>query len=539
MVQYLCRRFREQGWLDADQLADSKATLGFIMRVDTNTVGDGDVKPQYVAEPPAAGDVLQAIAERIHLNVLMTMSSDITSFVFQQLNEADTEVKLHPHNITVPVVESLEVLAIDNGSGITRRDFCCLVRRERVVLVWSHTGEDIMMKVSDVESKLMGGIWGAAITEAPSRLPEDSPYRHSHPDQQGFNLSELPRGHRQARSRASLASRADTFVTSRADSDEKNLAIVDNIDLSAEDDKEALSSPTRPFLLTHSVMVGLAVCLLLVIQSLDVRLIIEIHALGKDALPRLGLLATLPIFMWFTIFFSLVVVGTAFQLVGPIGDVRYGNNRHYSSRAPDRRNHPDMQWPHITIQMPVYKEGLKGVIIPTINSVMAAIRHYEGLGGTASLYVCEDGMQALKPEVAEMRKQFYRVNNIGWCARPAHGKDGFVRAGKFKKASNMNYCLSFSSRVEDELLRLLAVKSQREGRPQEDFSVEEEETLYQEAMETILEKDEGQTMADGNVRMGEIILIIDCDTRVVSKHVIYFLPRTSMSAKLLIVLYSL
>ena len=152
----------------------------------------------------------------------------------------------------------------------------------------------------------------------------------------------------------------------------------------------------------------------------------------------------------------------------------------------------------------------------TPNWQIPAIRHYEGLGGTASIYVCEDGMQALKPEVAEMRKRFYRANNIGWCARPAHGKDGFVRAGKFKKASNMNYCLSFSLRVEDELLRLMQEKSDREMRSQADFSLEEEEVLYEQALETMLEADGGMTMAEGNVRMGDIILIIDCDTRVVS-----------------------
>jgi hypothetical protein len=124
-------------------------------------------------------------------------------------------------------------------------------------------------------------------------------------------------------------------------------------------------------------------------------------------------------------------------------------------------------------------------------------------------------MQAVKPEVADMRRQFYRANNIGWCARPAHGKDGFVRAGKFKKASNMNYCLTVSLKVEDELLRLMKEKSEREGRQTESFSIEEEGYLYEQALQTIIDADGGKTLADGNVRMGDIILIVDCDTRVV------------------------
>ena len=254
----------------------------------------------------------------------------------------------------------------------------------------------------------------------------------------------------------------------------------------------------------------------MIIECLPIRLILmEVHALGQMAMIHLALLATLPIFMFYTLFFTIVVVGILFQVFGPMSNVKNGNSRFYSSQAPDIRRHPDIVFPHITIQMPVYKEGLKGVIIPTINSLIPAIRHYEKLGGTASIYVCEDGIQAIKPEVADMRKEFYRANNIGWCARPAHGQDGFVRAGKFKKASNMNYCLSFSLRVEDELLRLMKETSEREGRPEEDLSVEEEQELYEQALETMLKEDNGNTMAEGNVRMGEIILIVDCDTRVV------------------------
>ena len=41
------------------------------------------------------------------------------------------------------------------------------------------------------------------------------------------------------------------------------------------------------------------------------------------------------------------------------------------------------------------------VILPTITSVKAAIRHYESVGGTASIFVNDDGMQNVDPVVAE------------------------------------------------------------------------------------------------------------------------------------------
>lgn len=77
----------------------------------------------------------------------------------------------------------------------------------------------------------------------------------------------------------------------------------------------------------------------------------------------------------------------------------------------------------------------------------------------------------------------------------------------------MNYCLDFSNRVEDELLRLIAAQEKIVGF--QDVTLEQEEPLYRQALKTIVTQDDCRTMAEGNVRLGEIILLIDCDTRVV------------------------
>jgi len=118
------------------------------------------------------------------------------------------------------------------------------------------------------------------------------------------------------------------------------------------------------------------------------------------------------------------------------------------------------------------------------------------------------------------RKAFYELNHIGWCSRPPHcteeGDNYFLRKGQFKKASNMNYCLDFSIRVEDEMLRLIEETCRERGCTQEDLTIEEETVLYEKARDAMVEKDGGKTWAAGNVRLGEIILIIDSDTRVVS-----------------------
>lgn len=68
---------------------------------------------------------------------------------------------------------------------------------------------------------------------------------------------------------------------------------------------------------------------------------------------------------------------------------------------------------------------------------------YARQGGTSAIFVHDDGLQLLDDQEREKRIAFYADHNIGWVARPAHSgaADGYKRAGRFKKASNMNYGL--------------------------------------------------------------------------------------------------
>jgi hypothetical protein len=70
---------------------------------------------------------------------------------------------------------------------------------------------------------------------------------------------------------------------------------------------------------------------------------------------------------------------------------------------------------------------------------------------------------------------------------------GFERKGKFKKASNMNYGLAFSNRVEDELARLTQLDIQQRGCAMEDITVDDDDRLYQQALDNMLAADEGRT----------------------------------------------
>ena len=46
---------------------------------------------------------------------------------------------------------------------------------------------------------------------------------------------------------------------------------------------------------------------------------------------------------------------------------------------------------------------------------------------------------------------------IAYVARPPHGKDGFMRGGRFKKASNMNFCMTVSQQVSQVMQARLSM----------------------------------------------------------------------------------
>jgi cellulose synthase/poly-beta-1,6-N-acetylglucosamine synthase-like glycosyltransferase len=120
-------------------------------------------------------------------------------------------------------------------------------------------------------------------------------------------------------------------------------------------------------------------------------------------------------------------------------------------------------------------------------------------------------VQVISQEDGEERQEFYDENGIGWVARPKHnptptdGSKPFQRRGKFKKASNMNYALRLSLEIEQEL-----VKVTRSA----DWSQLDENDAYGIVLQNVLAGREGETWADGNIRVGDYILLIDSDTRV-------------------------
>lgn len=154
----------------------------------------------------------------------------------------------------------------------------------------------------------------------------------------------------------------------------------------------------------------------------------------------------------------------------------------------------------MTVWLPVYREALEEVIMPTVESLKAAQATYERQGGTVSILVCDDGLQLISPEQVEARKKFYFNNNIAYVARPGHGANGFERRGRFKKASNMNFAIQLSLRVE-EILDDMRPPAQEAMGVDYFWCDDDEQAIYEAALSQAVMESEGRAWADGNIRM--------------------------------------
>ncbi|KAJ6479644.1 glycosyl transferase family group 2-domain-containing protein [Mycena sanguinolenta] len=176
---------------------------------------------------------------------------------------------------------------------------------------------------------------------------------------------------------------------------------------------------------------------------------------------RFFLLIVSPLLVCVSLFFALQMISSITFLIGPVAQY-HENSRYYSAVKPAPNPAVDAALPHVTVELPVYKESLEETIAPSVYSLKKAMQTYARQGGTSSIFVHDDGLQLIGEEEREKRIAFYADHGIGWVARPKHSDapDGFKRAGRFKKASNMNYGLALSLKMEAHLARLEAEEAE-------------------------------------------------------------------------------
>ncbi|KAF4985431.1 hypothetical protein FDECE_16561, partial [Fusarium decemcellulare] len=411
----------------------------------------------------------------------------ILNSILRSLNPSQTELRFNNGS----QLQIFDSLALAESSNVRKFQYACLCRHERLILVWHDDIMNLITQATRVEERLLSLIWGDR------KLP--------------FNLLQAPM--RPPSILSSMISPSPGTVTVGLEKGPITMITEEEL-LEQNLSGKRPESLDRPVLRISAVFIGLSICLAIcLIGGVYVgKLVREVLLDGQYI--RLALVAPVPLLFVISLFFFQTIFSSLFQIIGPIGGA-FSNSRFYSCQKPSLQRAYDDGFvlPRVTIQMPVYKEGLESVIIPTVRSLQAAVSYYESHGGSANIMINDDGLRAgISEEDCQMRREFYHDNHIGWVARPKHnGDEGYVRAGKFKKASNMNFALNVSQKVEAHLQELVSNRDSSQ-----DMSIideKEEDELYQQALARVLEENP-LALAEGNIRVGEIILIVDSDTRV-------------------------
>jgi hypothetical protein len=361
-----------------------------------------------------------------------------------------------PESVDIPLLNGLAVQIIPTVEDLARartHQFAACIASESVLVVWDDDAINMLQRAKSIEWELMQLLWTTDSRDMDSKN----------------------------------ASKINLAITEKEVGDESSL-------------EDATPKP-RPTIFINTILVSISMCVLIGTLGLGLRqLLIELtveegHSTGSPYI-RFAYLALTPVWMFFGMFFFNVLVTNIAELVGPINQLTI-NSKHFSATCVPRLT---KDLPHVTIQCPVYKEGLAAVIAPTIQSIKKAISTYELQGGSANIFVNDDGMQAISEDLRKQRMEFYADHGIGWVARPMHDNSpgGFQRRGKFKKASNMNFAMDISCKLEEKLKTI--------ERPADWSSTDEAEATAWALGQTVAEGG-GIAWADGNIRIGDYILI--------------------------------
>ncbi|KAJ3993811.1 glycosyl transferase family group 2-domain-containing protein [Lentinula boryana] len=452
----------------------------------------------------------------------------------------------------------IQIIPDISALGDAEREQCAaFIRSDHTLVVWAFSVDQMIPLWSELEEKLIKYIWRTRSTPRRDNLPSNiastvnsaapstsalpqysttrlstaaGPFGMEDIDRSAANtmmvnfgfgtMNELDEMEKPVQPKLSKKNKKNTFWSFL--SWWKLQTPVANVS-ALEEGSESRPEP-RQLVLLGPFYAGCGLALTMYFAAAGISNLIEEWVLDGDT-RRFGLVVVLPIVAAVSIFFCLQLIGNLSLVLGPVAQY-HENSTYYSAQRPKPNAQIDVRvggLPHITIQCPVYKESLELTIAPSVLSIKKAMQTYARQGGTSSIFICDDGLQIIPEEEKQKRLDFYANHNIGWVARPRHSSasGGFKRAGKFKKASNMNYGLALSIAMEQQLAKLIADASSPTNSNNSTIdSIEERalqlaiEQIYQESGTAKKEVVYHRPWAGGarSLRVGEIILIIDADT---------------------------
>lgn len=270
-----------------------------------------------------------------------------------------TFLQWSPDAVDVPLLNGLRIQILPTIEDLPRarkHQFAAFVASEALLVVWDDEALHLVQRAKAIESELMELVW-----------------KTGEPDEEG----ESKKG--------------------------PNVGIYE-----IDEENGEFILPKRKVHLQNTVLVSLTIILIMVTLGAGARQIGAEIAVDQDY-TRLAFLLLTPVQIFFTLFFAQVIVGCLAQMFGPVKQMTE-NSKFYSAKPPPRLQNAIL--PHITIQCPVYKEGLNSVIAPTVKSIKQAISTYELQGGSANMFINDDGLQIIDEEERRARIEFYADHSI-------------------------------------------------------------------------------------------------------------------------------
>lgn len=372
----------------------------------------------------------QQALNQLNCEIAVTVSADVVKVVASSL-PPDAEVFSLTADDHIQIVETMAELGYARAA-----QHACFIRSEQRLVIWADRVDELEDMVAEFEQKLVAYVFGRTLRP-------------------GF--------HNRATTYSTYSSQPGTpklppspSFTSLIPQDSAGLALVDE-KLNKEADGLEAGAPeaaARRLPLNHSIYVGLAVALDFILLALMPRALLHDSLLDGQWI-RMATCVVLPLLVRTPLFhhpvlprltsFLFAVLHLPLHVRVDHRCLRPDSSPHLpdedkhallcvlslvdcftsklicslltltvSGMAPVRKINGTL--PHISIVVPVYKESLEEVLAPTIESCSRAISTYELQGGTASIIVCEDGLQLVSPEEVEKRKDYY--NRTGCAVRP-------------------------------------------------------------------------------------------------------------------------
>ncbi|KAJ6629846.1 glycosyl transferase family group 2-domain-containing protein [Mycena sp. CBHHK59/15] len=504
LVQYLFKKTQGDAWFKP---SEENVSAGVCLRVEPGLFRVFPYENPYLVPFEAAVRALNPLvaikvrSAAVHA-ALSTVAEDATAIYI----DSDTRIQILDTMNHLPQAEKEQCGAF--------------LRDERVLVVWSDDIDSIVPLTADFEEKLMKLVWRARAhgSVAPSVTSTAAPSTAASTTASDVNLStEKPSP---AAAVPSVAEAAAAAAAHEKESKKRwwwswkigtKAATAPSVKAGDVEKAAPTGREARPIRLFAPFYGGLGAALALFFIASGLNILLEEWRLDQDY-ARFGLMATAPFLVCVSLFFALQVITNVSFVLGPVAQY-HENSRYYSALRPAPNKAVDAALPHVTVELPVYKESLEETIAPSVYSLKKAMQTYARQGGTSSIFVHDDGLQLLGEQERSARVAFYADHNIGWVARPPHASapDGFKRAGRFKKASNMNYGLALSLKMEAHILALEAAGFDEDA---EGGCLEDRALAL--AVEQTFEETGGRWRpwaSNGrSCRVGDLILIVDSDT---------------------------